>query len=147
MITSFKDEHRFLSNFWPARIEFEGDAYPSVEHAYVASKTANRELRKKLLDPLVTSGKAKRIGKTFKLRSDWEKIKLIVMENFLRQKFSDPGLEKALMDTAPHELIEGNTWGDVFWGQCPIGIGENHLGRLLMEIRSEKLENMENSNA
>lgn len=42
-ITSFKDKYRWLSNFWPAQIEFEGIKYPSVEHAYVASKTLDRK--------------------------------------------------------------------------------------------------------
>lgn len=31
---------------------------------------------------------------------------------------------------------EGNTWGDKFWGVCD-GEGENHLGKLLMEVRAE----------
>jgi predicted NAD-dependent protein-ADP-ribosyltransferase YbiA (DUF1768 family) len=35
-------------------------------------------------------------------------------------------------------LIEENTWGDTFWGICK-GQGENHLGRLLMQIRDELL--------
>src|SRR5207247_1025063 len=33
-IDSFSGPYRFLSNFWPAEVEFEGIAYPSVEHAY-----------------------------------------------------------------------------------------------------------------
>ena len=33
-------------------------------------------------------------------------------------------------------LIEGNEWGDTFWGTCD-GIGENHLGKILMRIRNE----------
>jgi predicted NAD-dependent protein-ADP-ribosyltransferase YbiA (DUF1768 family) len=32
------------------------------------------------------------------------------------------------------ELIEGNWWGDTYWGVCN-GVGENHLGKLLMKIR------------
>lgn len=34
------------------------------------------------------------------------------------------------------ELIEGNYWHDTYWGVCE-GVGENHLGKLLMEIRNE----------
>jgi predicted NAD-dependent protein-ADP-ribosyltransferase YbiA (DUF1768 family) len=33
-------------------------------------------------------------------------------------------------------LIEGNTWGDKFWGQVK-GEGANYLGRLLMKVREE----------
>lgn len=31
-------------------------------------------------------------------------------------------------------LIEGNTWGDRFWGVCE-GFGQNHLGHVLMRVR------------
>lgn len=58
------------------------------------------------------------------------------MEIFLYEKFSYPYLRKWLLETGEEELIEGNNWGDKFWGQVN-GIGENHLGRLLMEIREE----------
>ena len=36
-------------------------------------------------------------------------------------------------------IVEGNTWGDVFWGVCN-GIGENHLGNILMDVRDEIIE-------
>jgi len=38
-ITSFQGEYRFLSNFWPCHIVRDGLVYPSLEHAYAASKT------------------------------------------------------------------------------------------------------------
>lgn len=70
------------------------------------------------------------------LREDWEDVKVAMMRYLLQQKFA-PGLalRRALVATAPLTLIEGNTWGDRIWGQCPLGVGENLLGRLLMEIR------------
>ena len=54
----------------------------------------------------------------------------------LRSKFSDPELAEALLATGDAELVEGNTWGDPFWGVYK-GKGENMLGRLLMEVRGE----------
>ena len=38
-------------------------------------------------------------------------------------------------------LIEGNTWewSRTFWGVCN-GSGENHLGRLLMKVREELIQ-------
>ena len=56
------------------------------------------------------------------------------MRDALIQKFSDKKLQKKLIDTGDAELIEGNWWGDKFWGVCE-GEGENHLGKLLMEVR------------
>ena len=39
VIDSFQGEYRFLSNFWPCVVEYEGTEYPSVENAYQAAKT------------------------------------------------------------------------------------------------------------
>ena len=38
-------------------------------------------------------------------------------------------------DTNNEELIEGNTWNDTYWGVCN-GRGQNHLGKILMKVRS-----------
>lgn len=70
------------------------------------------------------------------MRSDWEEVKLGVMEGLLREKFSDPELRRKLLATGERELVEGNDWGDSFWGVCA-GRGKNHLGRLLMKLREE----------
>ena len=48
----------------------------------------------------------------------------------------NPGLLDKLLATGDAELVEGNTWGDQVWGVCD-GVGENHLGKTLMRIRSE----------
>jgi hypothetical protein len=45
-------------------------------------------------------------------------------------------LKQLLLATGDKELIEGNTWGDTFWGVCN-GIGQNHLGKILMAKRTE----------
>jgi predicted NAD-dependent protein-ADP-ribosyltransferase YbiA (DUF1768 family) len=58
------------------------------------------------------------------------------MEDLSRQKFSHPELRQKLLDTGSCTLVEGNTWGDTFWGVCD-GVGENHLGKLLMTIRAD----------
>ena len=131
-VTEFQGEFRFLSNFWPSPIEYEGIWYPSVEHAYQAAKTLKVSDRKRIAK-LITPGKAKRAGKELDLRPDWEEIKLDVMRELLQKKFAYRDLMFRLKKTEG-ELIEGNTWGDTFWGICN-GKGENHLGKLLMEIR------------
>lgn len=79
-------------------------------------------------------GAAKRFGCTFPTRPDWDTVKIAVMREILEIKFSDEILRNLLIDTHPHSLVEGNTWGDTFWGVCN-GNGKNHLGILLMELR------------
>jgi hypothetical protein len=76
------------------------------------------------------------MGRAVDIRADWEKIKLNVMYTCLKLKFADPALKQKLLDTGSTQLVEGNWWGDVFWGVCNKK-GQNHLGQLLMQVRNE----------
>lgn len=144
-IYKFNFKYRFLSNFHPSQIRYEGALYFSVEHAYQAAKTLDLDKRKALQVSHGTElswnpGKARAWGRRVELRPDWEDVKLDIMEKLLRRKFADPDLRRQLLATGDRELIEGNTWGDRFWGQCEAeGIlsGDNNLGKLLMKIRSD----------
>jgi len=117
----------------------DGDCYPTVEHAYQAAKTTRQDERMQIR--LAESpGEAKRLGQGVDLRPDWNNIQIMVMADLLAQKFTQHDeLRLALMateDSAPYVgLIEGNTWGDTFWGVCG-GKGTNYLGTLLMTIRA-----------
>ena len=178
-IYSFSGSCRFLSNFYTnlhSYIEWQGLDFESVEHAYQASKCANRDharwfsvgyCRKchhhsedhRLSNcsmtfdsetglPLmwfnngrskfekVTAGDAKRMGRHVKLIAGWDEAKLSVMLELLRIKFQIPEMRAMMMTTGDAELIEGNTWNDRYWGVCA-GTGENHLGKLLMQVRAE----------
>ena len=133
-ITEFQGEYRWLSNFWPAVVLLDGHTYPSVENAYQAAKLTWPAQRAPFRT--CTAGQAKRLSRTLPLRVDWEVVKLPVMRSLIQQKFS-PGstLGGKLLATGSRELVEGNKWGDVFWGVCR-GRGQNHLGKLLMEQRA-----------
>ena len=48
----------------------------------------------------------------------------------------NPELGNKLLETGNQELVEGNTWGDIFWGVCN-GKGQNWLGKILMMVRDE----------
>lgn len=134
-IDSFMGEYRWLSNFHKCSVEFEGSIYPSSENAYMASKTLDKELRKAFL--FIEPREAKRLGRQIPLREDWEDIKDIMMYRICWTKFNENSdLWTKLYDTEDAELIEGNTWGDVYWGVCG-GVGKNMLGKILMEIRRE----------
>ena len=81
-------------------------------------------------------GKAKKAGREIICRSDWKEIKDSVMELALRIKFQNKVLCEKLLNTGNSELVEGNWWGDTYWGVCE-GKGENRLGKILMKIRDE----------
>lgn len=141
MIANFKDpKYAFLSNMYPCLIHRQGLLFQCSEAAYMAAKCAHPEDRERFVD--IDGYKAKRLGRRVQLREDWNDVKLGVMGDILRLKFpadiSDPNspLTDLLLGTGNEELQEGNTWGDRFWGVCD-GVGENHLGKLLMRRRSE----------
>lgn len=135
-IDSFSGPHRFLSNFSPAQVTLDGEKYDTVEHAYQAAKTLDLGLRREI-QACRFAWEAKRAGKLLDLRPDWEDVKLDIMEALLREKFLKYiGRRTMLAGTKGMLLVEGNTWGDTFWGVCD-GVGENHLGKLLMKIRDE----------
>jgi ribA/ribD-fused uncharacterized protein len=136
----------FLSNLYgllpshePVSVVFDGVAYSTVEHAYVAAKIMDLALREEIRQ-LPKAGSAKSFLKDRGLteRPDWQEVKLGIMEDLVRQKFSNPKLAAMLLATGDEELIEGNTWGDTFWGvDADTGEGENHLGRIIMKVREE----------
>jgi ribA/ribD-fused uncharacterized protein len=135
-ILSFTDAFAFLSNFHFATVRLDGVAYSTVEHAFQAAKTDDPEERRAIRE-CSSPAQAKRMGKRVKLRSDWESVKIGIMESLVRQKFTaHPELRAALLATGERRLVEGNTWGDVFWGAVR-GRGKNHLGRILMRVREE----------
>jgi N-glycosidase YbiA len=134
IIDSFHGEYRWLSNFWI----HDTENMLSVEHYYQAAKATNAEDYARVLT-CKTPGEAKKMGKEIICRADWEDVRLTLMEHFLREKFFwNTALAAKLKTTSDCLLVEGNTWGDKFWGVCD-GEGQNHLGKLLMKIRDEFL--------
>lgn len=135
MIDTFDGEHRFLSNFYPCTVEYAGEFYRTVEHAYQAAKTCDPNWRT-VIRYANTPTQAKRLGRRVSLRQDWEGVKEDVMLTLLRRKFANPAMREKLLATGDEELVEGNWWGDTYWGVCK-GKGENRLGILLMQVRGE----------
>lgn len=138
-ITSFDGPNRYLSNFFYATCVYEGVVYPTSEHAYQAAKFPADSPHREKIRVLPTPGETKKHAKAFKhlWSPDFHARKLDIMLAVLRSKFLlNTDLRTKLLSTVnpPVELIEGNTWGDCYWGVCG-GHGENHLGKLLMRVR------------
>lgn len=138
MISEFKGPYRFLSNFWLCEIYvYDDEIYPSTEHAYQALKFSDKNIRKLFMDKTLSPGDAKKLNRKYKMDKNFDTYKLGVMYSVNLIKYNDhPKLKKQLLDTGDHELIEGNNWGDTYWGACN-GVGQNHLGKILMRIRNE----------
>lgn len=156
MIHNFqKEPNRVFSNFYfvTVRNRYDDDdiLYPSVEHAYQASKSLDMTDRRHVAQ-LRTALEAKQAGRILLLRPDWESVKRLIMLDLLRFKFDPkrhPNLAANLVATGDQYLVEGNTWHDNYWGVCSCSVcryerskeepnlGSNWLGRLLMHVRTE----------
>ena len=138
-ITAFQGPYRFLSNFFaePFSVPVRGEPVivPTAEHAYQALKTHNPKDVVRIL-AAATPGYAKRAGQRVDLIEDWEMVRIGIMDHVLKHKFvRGSGLAERLIATGDARLVEGNNWGDTFWGVSR-GEGENWLGKLLMLRRS-----------
>lgn len=135
---SVTDEYGWCSNFAPYLIKLGGKTWPTSEHYFQARKfedSADEEAVRQARTPML----AARLGRDRKrkLRRDWESIKVSVMREAVRAKFTQhEDLARLLLETGDAKLVE-HTDQDDYWGDGGDGSGKNMLGRILMEIRQE----------
>ena len=136
-IEHFREEYAFLSNFWEAPVTYQGLTYGSNEAAFQAQKCMTEE--EKLPFTEMRPAQSKKAGRRVRLRPDWEEVKVGIMEQIVRAKFTqNEELKWRLIATGEAELVEGNSWHDTCWGvDAKTGEGQNHLGRILMKVRQE----------
>jgi hypothetical protein len=156
-ITSFRDQRAYLANPYRCPVVFEGIEYPGAEWAFQAAKSLDPGFRM-YIAAMARWQDAKAAGRSVVLRPTWDGVRRVVMMRILLDKFShrNPGLAAALVTTGTAVLVEGNDWGDDFWGAVsPEAIwrqagtvlptwdtgdgrflaGHNWLGQQLMMIR------------
>lgn len=133
-IDRFRGAHFFLSNLYLHPVRLGGVVYPCAEAAFQAAKTLDPAERARFVT-CPASG-LRRAGRQVTLRPGWDALRVEVMRGIVAQKFRHPLLAQLLVDTGEARLEEGNTHGDRFWGTVN-GVGENQLGRLLMEVRAD----------
>ena len=132
-IRDFRGKWAPLSNFYRHPFEWNGHTWKTSEHAFQAAKCAHPSDAKAVREA-ATPNQAKRIGRMIAMRHDWDDNRIGVMRSILDAKFSVEPMRDVLLATGNAELVEGNTWGDRYWGVCR-GTGQNHLGKLLVETR------------
>ena len=137
IIKTFENEYFFLSNYYEIPVEYKGLHYLSSEAAYQAQKCISESEMHQFTT--LTPDESKKLGKRIQIREDWNDVKVTIMREIVRNKFNQhEDLKKKLIATGNTILEEGNTWNDTFWGiSLKTGIGCNHLGKILMDLRTE----------
>ena len=139
VISKFRNEFRYLSNFHIVPVLYKKNSYKSSEHAYQAQKAIREADRKYIADANIPVT-AKIRGNYVLCKKDLEQIKISEMIKIVFCKFSqNEDLKKKLLETGDAKLIEGNTWNDTFWGMIKDSngnwTGKNYLGKILMAVR------------
>jgi ribA/ribD-fused uncharacterized protein len=149
VIKEFRGEHLFLSNFYQNVFDWRGKKFFCAEQAFQYAKTwyplRGEEMKAKdMAMRLYDTGNgatARKYGREIPLDTKtWDMHKVALMREIIHAKFKAPGMVGPLLNTGACMLVEGNDWGDKFWGRCldkTTGkmVGLNVLGTLLMEER------------
>ena len=142
-ICGFICANLFLDNTFPASVKLDdGIEYPSADHAYVAQKTNDLDIRRHIAD-LPDTRSVKHYAAVSGLRRDWGSYKLHAMLLAVRAKFQqNPHLQYLLLATGDSYLEHTNTWGETYWGASN-GEGQNNLGKVLMQVRWELRQSLQ----
>jgi ribA/ribD-fused uncharacterized protein len=143
VVKEFTGEYAFLSNFHVNPFAWRNTVFPTGEHAFQYAKgyavvdhmEAHRHFDAVLAAP--SPSKAKYAGRSVKIDvGAWDDMKIQYMREIVHARFatSEVSMVGSLINTGAMMLVEGNTWGDGFWGRCA-GKGFNTLGVILMEER------------
>lgn len=132
-----RERFGFLSHFYPAPIDLDGEVWQTVEHHYQAQKSLDPNYLQAIREA-ATPGTAKRLAAVGDVpsgslpnyvrakswfitnsalpRPDWEEVKLDIMRRADFAKFTQhPDLAALLLATADAELVEDSPT-DPFWG-------------------------------
>lgn len=143
VIGFYPREFYFLDNFSSFKVEWDGYLYASLEEAYQTAKFLKSA--PEIAEEIKKSHSAHEAQKIAfankdKVRSDWQEVKLTIMEELLRKKLQqNPYVKQKLLQTKDYIIVEDSP-KDNFWGWGKDRTGENHLGKLWMKLRDELLK-------
>lgn len=125
-------EWSWLSNFHPCDIVYEGILFPSVENFYQAMKF-DMTVWHRFIN--ITAAESKTLADSMEITTaNWKVVRHDVMRIGLRLKFQHSELRQRLLDTGVEDIYHLSPW-DLHWGVNREMVGENVLGKMLMEIR------------
>lgn len=143
-ILFYEGRYYMFSNFSSFQVNWRGLNFMTSEHAYQAEKFVAVPAICEMIISSRSAHDAKKLAKHYKdqRRSDWDQVKLGIMEEIVRAKHAQHTfIQERLLETKGKILVEDSP-KDSFWGRGPDWKGENHLGKIWMKIRDEELEKL-----
>ena len=135
---SMNDSSELLSRNSPHPIHLEDKDWPSVEHYFQAMKFQNESYQEKIrltknIDQVIKLGKSW----TKKKRPDLKKVQTTLMTRaiYIKCRTYD-AVAQRLLETGDIKLVE-NSQFDYYWGCGRDHRGENHYGKILMNVRDK----------
>ncbi len=138
---SQSDTVNVLSSYSHHAFQLDDAEWPSVAHYFHAMKFEDKAYREKIRQAKHPK-KAKQLGRSRlkKIRKDWKKVKTTVMTRAVYIKCrTHADVAEALLETGDRMLVENNSY-DYYWGCGRDRRGENHYGKVLMNVRNKLRE-------
>ena len=139
------DPEELLGTFSAHRFFLDDQEWPTVEHYFQATKFTG-ELKERIRNA-ATPSEARKIGTRplRRVRSDWKKVETTVLTRAVYIKCrTHSEVADRLIETAPLALAE-NTFGDYHWGIGRDGRGKNLYGKILFNVRTRLVEDIESA--
>lgn len=135
----YEQDHYYLSNFSAFRVHWKGINFDTSEAAYHWEKFPDSPVVRREIAHARSAHAAFKIAEESRSlrRADWDDIRVDLMRDILRAKAQQHEyVRRKLLQTGDRELVE-NSWRDAFWGWGPSRDGQNILGKLWMDVRTE----------
>lgn len=137
-ILFYEGEHYMFSNFASFAVEWRGVVWMTSEHAYQAAKFIDESIIGQIRTAR-SAHDAKKLAHLHEGAMDplFGERKLDIMKEIVALKLAQHDyIKKKLIATGDRLIVEDSPT-DSFWGRGPDGTGENHLGKIWMELRRE----------
>ena len=123
-----------LSNFFPCKFHVNGEWVKSVEHYYQAQKYIHNQEHYDEVMNASTPAHAKKIGRKYEIRDNWDGVKYGIMVDAIYAKFSQvQECRTVLLNTKNYPIHEDSPF-DYVWGWR--NNGDDLLGEILMNTRT-----------
>ena len=126
-----------FSNFSIHSVEIKDfGIFPTAEAAINAYKDPDNKDYVRKQETAFNPHVSKKLGRTCKLRKDWDEVKDQLMYKVLNAKFHQhTDIRESLLRTGLQPLIQHSP--DMYWGDGRNGRGRNMLGKILVRLRNK----------